>query len=169
MAFIPLLSVVHFPVLNVVEFLISIVVSYYNSKIQTHTMVVEADLSVMMICTQKNRAAKPYMHFPYQSLKELTAQKRAGLLWLSPCVPTEKYQLWSWQCTSLSLPSTLHPGSIIWTNAHPQQQAHRDIVCRTCSKVTMGWGKLKPSGTWCNSVRDVLAWYNSPKGRISFK
>lgn len=43
-------------------------------------MVVEADLSVMMICTQKNRAAKPYMHLPYQSLKELTAQKRAGLL-----------------------------------------------------------------------------------------
>lgn len=53
-------------------------------------MVVEADLSVMMICTQKNRAAKPYMHLPHQSLKELAAQKRAGLLWLSPCEPTEK-------------------------------------------------------------------------------
>lgn len=119
----------------------------------------------MMTCTQKNRAAKPYMHLPYQSLEELTAEQRAGLL----CICRESIS--SGRGSALpSLSHLLHTqAGITWTNAHPQQPAHCETECSTCSKVTVGWGKLWPAGTQSNSVRDVLAWCNSPKWGISYK
>lgn len=109
-----------------------------------------------MVCTQKNRAAKPYIHLPYQSLEELTAEKSclAVTLTLRACREITSFGHGS------ALPSVSHQlcsqAGSTRTKAHPQQQAHHDTVSRACSKVTMGWGKLKPAGTQSNSVRDVI-------------
>lgn len=120
----------------------------------------------MMTCTQKNRAAKPSL--PGSGGAHSWAESWLAVT-LSLCVCRESVS----SAPGSALPSLSHllhtQAGITWTKAHPQQQAHGDTACRTCSKVTVGWGKLQPAGTQSNSVRDGLAWCNSPKWGVSFK
>lgn len=134
-------------------------------------MVSEADLPFLWWqSAQKNRAAKPYVQLPHLSLQELTAEKTAGFMWLLSCVPAPESISFG---RGSAIPSLSYPlltrAGITWTSAHPQLQPHYGAVCRTCSKVTISWGKLKPAGTRSNSARDVLIWSNSPRWGTSFE
>lgn len=84
-------------------------------------------------------------------------------MWLLPCMPAPESISSS---GGTAIPSHSHllltQAGITWTNAH------YGAVCRTCSKVTISWGKIK-SETKSNSVRGVLIWSYSPRWRTSFK
>lgn len=45
---------------------------------------------VMTVCTQKTRAANPYVQLPYLCLEELRAGTRTGVMPLLPCVPAKR-------------------------------------------------------------------------------